>query len=154
MNLSLHFTKEEFEYSDTAKRKGIDNTIPEYLINAAIETAEMMQAIRQHLSSVKAQPVPIRISSAYRCSELNTAIGSAVTSDHVRMQAVDFTAPSFGTPYEVAKELAKVHEMLGIKQLIYEYGSWIHVSRSSPSKLINKIITIDKTGVHAGIAKG
>lgn len=152
-NLSQHFTKEEFEQSDTAVRKGINNKIPEYLLNAAIDTATMLEAIRLHLSSVKGQPIPIIVTSAYRCSELNTTIGSAVTSDHVRMQAVDFKAPAFGTPYEVSKELSKVAALLGIQQLIYEFGAWIHVSRSSPSKLINKIITINSTGVHAGIVK-
>lgn len=153
LQLSLHFTKEEFEQSDTAVRKGINNKIPEYLLNAAVDTAGMLEAIRLHLSSVKGHPIPIIVTSAYRCSELNTAIGSAVTSDHVRMQAVDFKAPAFGTPYEVSKELSKVTDLLGINQLIYEFGAWIHVSRSSPSKLINKIITINSKGVHAGIVK-
>lgn len=152
-NLSLHFSKQEFEQSDTAARKCIDNTIPDCLLIEAASTAEFMEGIRLHLSSVKGAAVPLVITSAYRCPELNTAIGSLVTSDHTKMLAVDFKAPSFGTAYDVSKELSKVTEILGINQLIYEYGSWVHVSRKLPSKLINKIITINSTGTHVGIER-
>lgn len=151
--LSEHFTKAEFEQSDTAFRKGIDNSIPHYLLADAALTASTLEGIRLHLSSVKGASVPIVVTSAYRCAALNTAIGSSATSEHVTMLAVDFKAPSFGTPYEVAKELSKVTKLLGIGQIIYEFGSWVHISRGSPVKLINKIITINSTGTHAGIIK-
>jgi hypothetical protein len=45
--------------------------------------------------------------------------------------------------------LPKLDEF-GIGQLINE-GAWVHVSRKSPSRKINRIITIDKLGVRVGI---
>jgi hypothetical protein len=41
--------------------------------------------------------------------------------------------------------------VLGIGQLIYEFESWVHVSTRIPDKIINRIITINKRGVSAGI---
>jgi hypothetical protein len=70
--------------------------------------------------------------------------------------ACDFKAPKAGTPYEIAKDLASVIDVMGIGQLILEYaspngGGWTHASLARPDKVINRIITIDKNGTRAGI---
>lgn len=151
MKLSPHFDLSEFTRSDTAARLGIDNSLPEYLAPAAQTTAAMMEAIRAYLSSLKGYPVTIRVNSGYRCLKLNKAIGSHSGSDHPLMCAVDFTAPGFGTPYEVAKALATAADSLGIGQLIAEFGQWVHVSTKHPGNPNNRIITISRNGVVMGI---
>lgn len=151
MNLSTHFTLSEFIESDTAKRRGINNDLPLTLTANAKNTAEMMERIRAHLSSISGKPAPILITSGYRSQLLNRAIGSSDTSDHTLALAVDFKSPVFGSAHAVALALAPVVSVLGIGQLIYEYDSWVHVSTRLPDKVINRIITINKRGVHAGI---
>jgi zinc D-Ala-D-Ala carboxypeptidase len=143
--MTPHFSLEEFTASDTAARLNIDNRIPDELRENALKTLQMMERIRFHIDA------PITITSGYRCEALNRAIGSKPTSDHTLAFAVDFKAPKAGTPYEIAKDLAGVIDVLGIGQLILEFGSWVHVSLARPEKTINRIITIDKTGVRAGI---
>lgn len=143
--MTPHFSLEEFTQSDTASRLNIDNRIPDELRENALKTLQMMERIRFHIDA------PISITSGYRCEALNKAIGSKPTSDHTLAFAVDFKAPKAGTPYEIAKDLSGVIDVLGIGQLILEFGTWVHVSLARPEKTINRIITIDKTGVRAGI---
>lgn len=143
--MTPHFSLEEFTASDTAARLNIDNRLPDELRENALKTLQMMERIRFHIDA------PITITSGYRCEALNRAIGSKPTSDHTLAFAVDFKAPRAGTPFEIAKDLAGVIDVLGIGQLILEFGSWCHVSLARPEKTINRIITIDKTGVKAGI---
>jgi len=150
MNLSPHFTVSEFTDSDTAERLCIDNSLPIALLDNARATAAMLECIRGHLSSIKGKEVPIVLTSGYRCPALNKAIGSTDRSDHIRAQAADFKAPTFGAPYEVCKALAPVIDVLGIGQLIHEHG-WIHVSTRTPDKVINRIITVAGRDYVAGI---
>jgi len=150
MNLSPHFTADEFTASDTAERLCIDNSLPIALLDNARGTAAMLERIRGHLSSIKGKEVPIVLTSGYRCPALNQAIGSRDTSDHRNAKAADFKAPTFGTPFEVCKALAPVIDVLGIGQLIYE-RSWIHVSTRTPDKVINRIITVAGRDYVAGI---
>ena len=153
MKLSAHFDLEEFTCSDTAARMCINNDLPIELLAEAKKTADMMEAIRAYLSDRLQKPCPVIITSAYRCPQLNKAIGSSETSDHIKMMAVDFKAPAFGSPYDICRELAPAMSMLGIGQIIYEFESWIHVSTRIPDKVINCIITINKDGTHAGIVE-
>ena len=143
--MTPHFSLEEFTASDSASRLNIDNRLPDELRENALKTLQMMERIRFHIDA------PITITSGYRCAALNKAVGSKSGSDHTLAFAVDFKAPRAGTPYEIAKDLAGVIDVLGIGQLILEFGSWVHVSLARPDKTINRIITIDKTGVRAGI---
>ena len=151
MKLSAHFSLDEFCASDTACRRQIDNTLPAELLNSAIDTAAMLERIRSALSAKAGREIPIRVTSGYRCPQLNALVGSAPTSDHLRGMAADFVAPDFGTPQQVATFLASHVEDLGIGQLIAEFGQWTHCSTRRPDKEINRIITIDRTGTHPGI---
>jgi len=120
MKLSEHFNLNEFTISQTATRKGIDNTPPEPVIERLRMLAATLERVRGLLGNS-----PIRISSGYRSKELNRAIGSSDSSAHVLGYAVDFTCPIFGTPKEVANEIAK--SAIKFDQIIYE-GTWIHLS--------------------------
>ena len=120
MKLTEHFSLDEFTASETATRKGIDNTPPP----AVTERLRMLAATLEQVRSLLGNN-SIRISSGYRCLALNRAIGSGDTSAHVLGYAVDFTCPKFGTPKEVANKIAQ--SPIKFDQLIYE-GTWIHLS--------------------------
>jgi len=143
--MTPHFSLAEFTGSDTAARLGIDNSLPDELREAALKTLEMMERIRFHLDA------PVIITSGYRCEALNGAVGSKPGSDHTLAFACDFKAPKAGSPFQIAANLAPVISIVGIGQLILEFGTWVHVSTRIPDKVINRIITIDKTGKRAGI---
>lgn len=152
MNLSPHFTLKEFSDSDQAERLVIDNSVPEKLIAEARRTANMMERIREYLSFLLGKPVPISVNSAHRCLALNRAIGSTDGSDHIKMMAIDFRAPVFGTPYDVSKALVPMMERLGIGQLIYEH-TWVHVSSRPSEKIINRVLTVQGKNYAPGIIK-
>jgi len=88
MKLSKNFSLAEMVKSQTALRKGIDNT-PD---SSAIENmeklcAEILQPIRD------AYNIPFTVSSGYRCPELCIAVGSNIHSQHAKGQAADFEIP-------------------------------------------------------------
>lgn len=151
MQLTKNFSLEELIFSSTAIRKGIDNTPNASTLEELKETAELAQRIRDHLSAVAGKDIPLRITSGYRCLALNREMKSSDTSDHIKGLAIDFQAPTFGTPKEIALELAKVMQELGIGQIIHEFSSWVHASRGTPAKLTNRIITINSNGTFLGI---
>ena len=149
--MSEHFSLAEFVRSDVAIRKGIDNSLPKELAEDAAKTIEMMERIRQHLCRLAQKDIPIHISSGYRCKPLNAAVGSSPTSDHIKASAVDFTAPRFGTPVQICNALAPHVSVLGIGQLIHEFGQWVHTSWRVPMQPINRVITISHAGIVPGI---
>lgn len=151
MNLSLHLTADEFTRSNTATRLGIDNDLPIELLPNAQATADMLERIRAYLSSQAAKTVPILVSSGYRCRALNDAIKST-GKDHPQARAIDFTAPAFGTPFEVCQALAPCMDALGLGQLIFEH-TWVHCSTRTPDKFINRILTVRGKEYVAGIVK-
>ena len=119
---------EELTKSQTATRKGIDNTpSPEHQANLQSLCTAILQPIRDHFSKV------VTVSSGYRSQELCLAIGSKTTSQHAKGEAADFEI--FGVSN---KELADyIHEHLDYDQLILEYwkesdpnSGWVHCSYS------------------------
>ena len=128
MQLSKNFNLLELTKSQTAERKGIDNTPnPEHQRNLKSLCARILQPIRDHFGKV------VSVSSGYRSPELCTAIGSKITSQHARGEAADFEI--FGISN---KELADwINENLTYDQLILEYwkesdpnSGWVHCSFS------------------------
>lgn len=122
MNLSQHFTLEELTASQWAARMGVDNTPNATALENLRATALHMENVRARLGNL-----PIAISSGYRNLRVNAAVGGVATSAHVSGYAVDFTCPEFGGPLDVAKFLAR-QAGLEFDQLIYEFGSWVHLS--------------------------
>jgi len=152
--ITKHFSVDEFVMTS---HRDIDNSLPQSLYSNALETCEMLERIRAFLSQRAGRDIPINLTSGYRCPQLNRAVGSSDSSDHIRAWAGDWTARQFGSPYQVCQALAPKVDELGIGQLIHEFGSWIHVGVPKPSKQVNRIITIDRyegkvrtrVGIHA-----
>ena len=143
MSLTKNFSLIELTKSQTAERKGIDNTPgPEHQDNLKSLCTHVLQPIRDHFSRV------VSVSSGYRSPELCTAIGSKITSQHARGEAADFEI--FGVSN---KELADyINEELEYDQLILEYwkesdpnSGWVHCSYSKNDnrKQYLKAIKID-----------
>jgi len=126
MNLTKNFSLVELTKSQTAERKGIDNTpSPEHQRNLKSLCARILQPIRDHFGKV------VSVSSGYRSVDLCVAIGSKTTSQHAKGEAADFEI--FGISN---KELADwINENLYYDQLILEYwkesdpnSGWVHCS--------------------------
>lgn len=145
--LTPHFSLAEFT---TTNHRHLNNDLPAMLLRNAKTTLEMMERIRAALGDV-----PILISSGYRSLPVNRAVGSKDTSDHIHALAVDFSAPKFGSPFDVCTALAPRVDELSIGQLIYEalgsYEGWVHVSSKVPANANNRVITIDRLGARVGI---
>ena len=126
MKLSENFSLLDLTKSQTAERKGIDNTpSPEHQENLKSLCEMILQPVRDHFSRV------VSVSSGYRSEALCLAIGSKTTSQHAKGEAADFEI--FGVSN---KELADyIHENLEYDQLILEYwkksdpnSGWVHCS--------------------------
>lgn len=90
MKLTKNFTLEEFERSSTATANHIDNKIPEKYYGSLYKLANMLQKIRDRFGK------PIRITSGYRCEELNRLCKGSPTSQHRFAQAADITSSNNG----------------------------------------------------------
>ena len=133
MQLSKNFSLIELTKSQTAERKGIDNTpSAEHQENLKSLCTHVLQPVRDHFGHV------VSVSSGYRSPELCTAIGSKSTSQHAKGEAADFEI--FGVSN---KELADwIHYNLNYDQLILEYwkgeddpnSGWVHCSYSENQK--------------------
>lgn len=143
MKLSEHFTLAELTASDTAARRGIDNTPPAEVLPALRETAALLEQVRALLGA------PITITSGYRCLELNRAIGSGDTSAHVRGRAADFTCRGFGTPLEVCRAIEA--SPIAFDQLIHEFGAWTHIAWAAGAGGRRQVLTIDAGGTRLGL---
>ena len=136
MNLSPHFTLEEFTFSDTASRHGINNDAPLEVVANLKRTANGLERVRQLLNSNA-----IRVSSGYRCKALNEAVKGQKDSQHVKGQAVDFTSP-YGNPIQIVRAIK--NSGIEFDQLICEFNAWVHISFSDNPR--RQVLVIDKTG--------
>ena len=126
MNLSKHVTLQEFENSPTATTHGINNKMSLSQIESAKLLCEnVFEPLRIHLNT------PIKISSGFRCVQLNRMIGGSKTSQHTKGEAMDIKIDAKGFNF--------IKDKLNFDQLIWEFGndeqpSWIHVSFSSRNR--------------------
>jgi len=148
IRLSEHFTLQEFVFSQTAARRGIDNTPTPAIIENLRTTAAVMERVRKLLGDK-----PIRVSSGYRCPGLNAAVGGSENSAHMQGLAVDFTCSGYGSVFDVASAIASSN--LEFDQLIYEFGTWVHLGlRIGPGRRILNSIFADGAGLRPGLIKG
>ena len=139
MQLSKHFTLEEFEKSQTATRKGIKNKAGAGEIkNLGDLCYEILEPVRIKFDK------PVTITSGYRSEELCEAIGSKKTSQHTTGNACDFEIAGVSN-LEVA---LWIENHCDFDQLILEYytgeanSGWIHVSYKDGSNR-KQVLTFD-----------
>jgi hypothetical protein len=144
MQLSKHLSLAEVSRSETAKRRGINNTPSgEHLENFKKLAENIFEPIREHFK------VPIIISSGYRSKELNSAIGGSSTSQHCQGEAIDIDMD--GTSITNAQIFHFIKDNLNFDQMIWEFGTdknpdWVHVSYESTGKQRKQILKAVKSG--------
>jgi zinc D-Ala-D-Ala carboxypeptidase len=143
MRLSENFSLEELTASETAARKGIDNTPSEEVIDNLKRLAAALQEVRALLNHRA-----ILVSSGYRSPELNQAVGGSATSDHCKGLAADFICPSYGTPNDIVRAIAA--SGLSFKQVIREFDKWVHLAIEEEGQEPRKqALIIDREGTRA-----
>ena len=138
MKISDNITYAEAIHSNTAKRKGIDNTPnPTQVENMKITAEKIFQPLREWVGG------PIKINSFFRSPELNEAIGGSKTSQHCKGQALDID-DVYG--YKTNAEMYSwVKENLNFDQMIWEFGTdmnpnWVHISYVSEEDNRNRCL--------------
>ena len=124
--ISEHVSYKEGIYSDTALRRGLDNTPNDEQLQCMEEIAEnVFEPLREWVGG------PIKVNSFFRGKPVNTAIGGYRKSQHMKGQAMDID-DVFG--YKTNAEMYHyIKDSLDFDQLIWEFGDdenpdWIHVS--------------------------
>ena len=124
--ISEHISYKEGVRSNTAIRKGIDNTPNNKQLDCMEKIAEeIFEPLRAYANG------PIKINSFFRCPELNKAIGGSSKSQHCKGQAMDID-DTFGHMTN-AEMYHFIKEHLDFDQMIWEFGNddnpdWVHVS--------------------------
>ena len=138
MKISDHITYAEAIHSQTAKRKGIDNTPNPNQIEAMKLLAEkVFEPLREWVGG------PIKVNSFFRSPDLNTAIGGSKTSQHCKGQAIDID-DVYG--YKTNSDMYHwIKENLSFDQMIWEFGTdtqpnWVHVSYVSEENNRNRCL--------------
>jgi len=141
MKLSENFSLREYTKSQTASRKGIDNSpSDEHLDNAIALFENVVQPVRDHFG-------PTIITSGYRSPGLNEAIGGSSTSQHSKGEAVDLEVLGVSTA-EVCEWIAA---NTNFDQLILEFyepgdtnSGWVHVSYVKDGENRGETLTASK----------
>lgn len=138
MNLSKHVTLAEFERSETAINRGINNSMNEWEIERAELVCEnCFEPIREHLAQ------PIKINSGFRSGALNRAIGGSTTSQHSLGEAIDLDLHD--------RNLFEwIIDNVEFDQLIFEGGTtdkadWFHISYRK-GRLRKQVLRMVKKG--------
>lgn len=119
--ISKDFNYREFEASPTAERKGICNVITTVAVRDAIK--ELTERVLQPLRDIVGHP--LRISSGYRCAELNREVGGVPTSQHTKGEAADIEA---AVPHLLAYVVRSTPEIWNEVDQMILYPTFVHIS--------------------------
>ena len=138
MQLTEHFTLEEFTTSSTAKARGIDNSVSSQRVvdNLRNLCEKVLEPLRSYANQ------PITISSGYRCKALNKVVGGARNSQHMTGEAADIHIPLYDFKDSTGSRLTDIQlardwmqwltDNTDFDQLILETVNrrifWLHVS--------------------------
>lgn len=128
--MAKFFTIQELTKSTTAQQKGIKN------IPSKEQEQNLIALIENILDPLReAYGGPIIVTSGYRCSALNKAVGGAKNSQHMTGQAADIRTVK-DTRAENKKLFDLIQKLkLPFDQLIDEHNlDWVHVSYSNRNR--------------------
>jgi hypothetical protein len=124
--MSEHFTLDDLTRSQTASRKGIDNTPPQQAIDSLnLLCSTLLEPARALLG------VPISVDSGFRSEALNEAVGGAKSSAHLDGRAADLVPQ--GVVLQAAFDLLR-KSSLPYDQVIFECRAWIHLAIARPGE--------------------
>jgi len=137
MNLSEHFTLDELTHTD---HREFDNTPNESELANLKRLAAFLETVKSAIGGK-----PIIVNSAFRCKQVNDAVGSSDKSQHRVGCAADIRVPQM-SPDEVVKAI--IAAGLPFDQVIREFDRWTHVSipNTADAKPRGQKLIIDKTG--------
>jgi hypothetical protein len=138
--MTPHFSLAELTHTDHREFDNIPNT----------DEIANLQRLAELLEKVKALlgDKPVMINSAFRCKQVNDAVGSRDTSQHRLGCAADIRIPGM-MPDEVVRTV--IASGLPYDQIIREFDRWTHISvtnvaGASPRR---QALIIDRSGVRA-----
>ncbi len=118
--LTDNFSLDELTRSARAAELGIDNSPSlTQLANLARLAANVLEPIRA------AAGRPVRITSGLRVPALNRAVGGSPRSDHMDGRAADIQIVGM-PPADLERLIVSLD--LPVRQVICEFGQWVHVS--------------------------
>jgi len=123
MNLTKNFTLEELTITD--HREFFNEPNPDEKANL-VRLAEFLEQVKVAIGGK-----PVMVNSAFRCKEVNDAVGSKDTSQHRVGCAADIRVPGM-TPDQVVKAIMAAG--LPYDQLIREFDRWTHISITNDPK--------------------
>jgi uncharacterized protein YcbK (DUF882 family) len=124
--LTASFSLKELTVSETAVRKGLDNT-PNETVTSNLKTLceNILQPVRDHYGKA------VKVNSGYRSPEVNASVGGSKTSDHCKGQAADIEISGVANG-DLAKYIAGNFEFTQVILEFYTQGvpesGWVHVS--------------------------
>ena len=137
MNLTKNFTLEELTITD--HREFFNEPNPDEKANL-VRLAEFLEQVKVAIGGK-----PVMVNSAFRCKEVNDAVGSKDSSQHRVGAACDFRVPGM-TPDQVVKAIMAAG--LPYDQLIREFDRWTHISipNDPNGKPRGQTLIIDRQG--------
>jgi hypothetical protein len=137
MNLSEHFTLNELTHTD---HREFDNVPNESELANLTRLAAFLETVKSAIGGK-----PVIINSAFRCKQVNDAVGSSDRSQHRLGCAADIRVPQM-SPDEVVKAIIAAN--LPYDQVIREFDRWTHVSipNTADAKPRGQKLIIDKQG--------
>lgn len=140
MKLTEHFTLEELTHTD---HREFDNTPNEQELANLKRLAAFLEDVKAALGGK-----PVMVNSAFRCKQVNDAVGSKDSSQHRIGCAVDIRVPEL-TPDQVVKTV--IASGLPYDQIIREFDRWTHLSipNTPDAKPRKQALIIDKQGTRA-----
>ena len=135
--LTEHFSFEELTVTD---HREFDNTPNEQERANLVRVAGLLEQVKSTFGGK-----PIMVNSAFRCKQVNDAVGSKDTSQHRVGCAADIRVPGM-TPDEVVKAIMAAG--LPYDQLIREFDRWTHISVTNEETGTprGQVLIIDKEG--------
>lgn len=125
MQLSTHFTLSEFLQSETADKLGINNSLD--IVWDSYVVGNLENLCRWTLEPIRRKVgCPVHISSGYRCSRLNEAVGGSPTSDHREGLAADIYFDGFAEKWYEVVMLLVCNHCIPFDQLIV-YRNFLHI---------------------------
>ena len=139
MQLTPNFSLEELTHTD---HREYDNMPDADELANLYRLAEFLEQVKVVLGG---KPM---INSAFRCAEVNKAVGSSDKSQHRRGCAADIRVPGM-TPDEVVSAI--IESGLPYDQCIREFDKWTHVSipNTEDAEPRGMALIIDKQGTRA-----